>query len=432
MQGKTILIIDDEEQLTDMLKLHLEHKGYRVITAYDGRTGLKMAKEQAPDLLILDINLPKLSGIEVYKSLIAKGEDKPRMPVVILTCRSELEDFFDDIRADCFINKPFEFEDLQNTIERLLTHKALPVIFVIDEVDSDYAKDIRKAFKYIGFHVEIIDTPESFTKAMSAQRPDFILMEYMQRHATAQAFIDQIRSKSDLASAAKGAAAECPIVVYSHSGMDYRDRSLKAGANVYVSRPDDPKELVSILTDLYGTKTAKTDLRDTPVVLLVDLPSAPHTRKIDDLITGAGFFVKVVDSMAMFKMAVADRRPDMVVMEYMQPDMSGEHFIRQAKEVLGTSGKSDMKKASKIPILVYTHTAPGPYYKEDSIKAGADRYIGKPANGKAAVEALKEYLLDQEEEAQKRDRLRQTLSVDKDQDHGFGGLEGWKEFFGLK
>ena len=76
-EKKTVLIVEDEKAMADMIRFNLEAKGYATLTAYDGAAGLQMALEESPDLILLDVMLPKLLGFEVCRQLRERGEAVP-------------------------------------------------------------------------------------------------------------------------------------------------------------------------------------------------------------------------------------------------------------------------------------------------------------------------------------------------------------------
>ncbi len=118
---KTILIVEDEVNLVELLKFRLESKGYNVETAFDGEDGLDKIGKVRPDLIILDIMMPKIDGYEVCRRLKADQKTKD-IPIIILTARTQNKDMdqAQAVGADSFITKPFEPTDLLKEIEKLL------------------------------------------------------------------------------------------------------------------------------------------------------------------------------------------------------------------------------------------------------------------------------------------------------------------------
>jgi twitching motility two-component system response regulator PilG len=116
-----ILVIDDEENLIELLHVNLQARGFEVIIAEDGEKGLDEAFSVHPDLIILDIRLPKMSGWKVCQKLKSDSRTKD-IPVVFLTAVSQKRDFVraDEVGANYYITKPFDPIRLVEKIEKIL------------------------------------------------------------------------------------------------------------------------------------------------------------------------------------------------------------------------------------------------------------------------------------------------------------------------
>ena len=121
MERKRILIADDEEDVVTTLQFTLEKEGYQCLTAYDGKEALDKAKRENPDLIILDIMMPKMNGYEVSRLLKFDARFK-HIPIVMLTARTQAKDkeIGRDTGADVYITKPFEMDDLVSTVHNIL------------------------------------------------------------------------------------------------------------------------------------------------------------------------------------------------------------------------------------------------------------------------------------------------------------------------
>lgn len=109
--NKRILIIEDEEKIARVLQLELNHEGYRTESAYNGKTGLEKAESEEWDLILLDVMLPELNGIEVLRRYRKKNASTP---VILLTARDAVPDKVNglDHGANDYVTKPFEIEEL--------------------------------------------------------------------------------------------------------------------------------------------------------------------------------------------------------------------------------------------------------------------------------------------------------------------------------
>ena len=105
---KNILVIDDLPENVFILQDRLEHEGYEVITAYDGKSGIEKAQSDLPDLILLDVMMPDINGIEVCKTLV-NDELTSDIPIILVTAKTEAEDAKDGLDAGAFdyIKKPF-------------------------------------------------------------------------------------------------------------------------------------------------------------------------------------------------------------------------------------------------------------------------------------------------------------------------------------
>jgi DNA-binding response OmpR family regulator len=122
--GSLILVADDSQHVRDMLKMSLETLGYKVVLAADGESAMERISETRPDLLIVDVMMPKVNGFQICRRV--KSDPITReMPVILLTARVQEEDVFwgRDCGADDYITKPFKTMDLQSSIDRLLMRR---------------------------------------------------------------------------------------------------------------------------------------------------------------------------------------------------------------------------------------------------------------------------------------------------------------------
>ncbi|MEY8389205.1 response regulator [Oscillospiraceae bacterium 38-13] len=115
-EEKTVLIVEDEKNIVDILRFNLERKGYRTLEAYDGEEGLRMARTEKPDLILLDIMLPKMIGFDVCEALRKDGDN---VPILLLTAREEEDDKVRglEIGADDYITKPFSMREVVARVE---------------------------------------------------------------------------------------------------------------------------------------------------------------------------------------------------------------------------------------------------------------------------------------------------------------------------
>jgi DNA-binding response OmpR family regulator len=119
---KKIMIIDDEVDLTQLIGFQFKARGFEVQTAGDGLEALEKIHQFSPDLIILDMNMPRMGGIEFYSKICGK-DGRPLYPVLVLTARANVKELFKDLDIDGFIIKPFDIDKLIGEAELIIKKK---------------------------------------------------------------------------------------------------------------------------------------------------------------------------------------------------------------------------------------------------------------------------------------------------------------------
>ena len=130
---KTILIVDDEEPIVDILRFNLKKEGYNVLEAYDGEAALNIALEKNPDLILLDVMLPKMDGFTVCRKL----RERISTPILMITAREEEVDKVLGLAlgADDYITKPFSIRELMARVQANLRRGSKDFTYI--NVDAD-------------------------------------------------------------------------------------------------------------------------------------------------------------------------------------------------------------------------------------------------------------------------------------------------------
>ena len=138
--AKRVLIVDDEKAIVDILKFNLKKEGYETVCAYDGRAALRMAREENPDLILLDIMLPYMDGFAVCKALRDEGNN---VPIIMITAREEETDkvFGLENGADDYITKPFSMRELMARVKANMRRVVSPAA---QTAESDSVLRIRE------------------------------------------------------------------------------------------------------------------------------------------------------------------------------------------------------------------------------------------------------------------------------------------------
>ena len=117
----TILLVEDDKNQRLLYEQELKHDGYEVVTASDGKEALEKVQEQLPDIVIMDINMPKMDGIEAMGRILSKNKE---VPVIINTAYSNYKDSFMSWAADAYIVKSSDLSELKEKIKEVLANKA--------------------------------------------------------------------------------------------------------------------------------------------------------------------------------------------------------------------------------------------------------------------------------------------------------------------
>jgi CheY-like chemotaxis protein len=201
---KTILVIDDAADVRKLLTFYLEKKGYIVIVAEDGEEGLEKIHQKRPHLIILDINMPKKTGIEVYKELILSKEHLP-CPVIVLTGREELGSMFKDLDVDGFVTKPFEVEKVLseidivmekrygvNVVEKKVVPKKGTQVLIVEENEQAFAA-IAVEFLKEGYLVSFASSAVAAFEKIVAEKPDILIVNLKMQDLTGDCFVVKLR-----------------------------------------------------------------------------------------------------------------------------------------------------------------------------------------------------------------------------------------------
>ena len=123
MDTRTVLVIDDEQPIVEILKFNLTKEGYTVLEAYDGAAGLELALTQNPDLILLDVMLPKMDGFEVCRKI----REKSSTPIIMLTAKEEEVDkvLGLELGADDYMTKPFSVRELTARVKANLRRMSI-------------------------------------------------------------------------------------------------------------------------------------------------------------------------------------------------------------------------------------------------------------------------------------------------------------------
>src|SRR5467141_1688570 len=166
---RTILVVDDEPKIVQLARDYLEHAGFAVVAAHDGKAALAAARGQRPDLVVLDLGLPELDGLDVARTLRAESN----VPIVMLTGRSEESDKLVglELGADDYITKPFSPKELVARIRTVLRRaEGLKQPSDLIRVGADVELDVsRMQARFAGRTVDLTRTEFQLLATLARQ-----------------------------------------------------------------------------------------------------------------------------------------------------------------------------------------------------------------------------------------------------------------------
>ena len=177
MAGKKVLVVDDDVKTVELVKLYLNRDGYKVLVAYDGNEALRLAHENHPDIIVLDLMLPGMDGLSICRNL---RKETNHTPILILTAKGELSDKVEGLNsgADDYLVKPFAFAELLARVKALsrrpkdsLNSKLAAADLTLDALTYEVKRGGKK---------------------VDLSKKEFALLEYLLRHKGKVVAKDQI------------------------------------------------------------------------------------------------------------------------------------------------------------------------------------------------------------------------------------------------
>lgn len=192
MPGK-ILVIDDENEITEGLQSWLEDLNYKVSTANNGVEGFQKASQEQPDLIILDVLMPGMTGYQVVEELDKYRRNLPQIPVIVISARPSMRQFFVERPGYAFIPKPFNQEQMLLKIQSFLrdteyaqmhfrnapqNNKTKWEKVLLVEVEKFIGEKLKEFFEAQNMEAMVISDTEEVLPLMRSFRPDLILCRY--------------------------------------------------------------------------------------------------------------------------------------------------------------------------------------------------------------------------------------------------------------
>ncbi len=229
---RKILIIEDEKYLLEMYQSRFEKSGHQVLTAANGRTGLKLAQRERPNLIILDILMPTMDGFEVVKKIRADSQLK-KIPILILSNLGQPDEIKEGLRLgadDYVIKTDLTPSELLEKAERMLDRRGASIktkkrVLIIED-ELDIAELYRAKLSQAGFEVEMADNGALGLRLANHGDFDIILLDMVMPALDGYQALKQLKDDSR--------TKEVPVLVFSNSIREEEiNQALKLGARNY-------------------------------------------------------------------------------------------------------------------------------------------------------------------------------------------------------
>ena len=242
---KKILIVDDEKDIREIIKISLVQDGYVVVEAHNGRTAVELAKSEKPDLITLDIMLPDIDGFQVAKE-IKENPKTAHIPIIILSVLSEDKKEYRQGIAD-YLSKPFRPEDLVETVNKVIEGsghaKKEKTILVVDD-EPDVIDIITLCLKEKGFIIESASNGVEALEKLNILLPHLIIVDIQMPKMNGFELIKRLKQNPMLSS--------IPVVILTGTYISEEDRKhgLLLGATRYLTKPFKIQNLIQDIEDV--------------------------------------------------------------------------------------------------------------------------------------------------------------------------------------
>ncbi len=342
-----VLVVDDDPKAVELVSRHLESGRCTALRAYGGAEAIDTAIREHPDLIVLDLMMPEVTGFDVVNALKGKEETK-NIPIIILTAKVITEQDRKELNSgvlkiigkDGFHHSSFLAEIRRASggvtakadevgTERQGEKDERPLVLVVEDNPRD-AQLLKCYLEDSGHEVMIAANGHAALEAMSKTRPDIITLDMRMPGMTGLAFLNEKARHSEF--------ANIPVVIV--SGVSETQKGLSLGTHAILQKPLRKRQLLDVIASL----NIKSGHKKRPRILLVD--DDPKAIKVISSCFDAAMFevVPAYNGRACLE-EVAKSTPDLILLDLMMPDMNGFEVIDDLKHD---------EKTRAIPIVVIT------------------------------------------------------------------------------
>ena len=366
MEQKKILIVEDEADTREALGRYLERKGYQVFLAKEGEEAYGMARNVVPDLILTDVIMPQSDGNQLIKKIRESTFGK-KIPIIVLTGRKNMKDYFDSLEINDFLVKPFSTEQISASIERVLASSAeVPVkapgtkrILLAGRNNNDIER-MAEQLREHGYHVDFVVFGDQLISKAVMFLPKVVILENEMHRLDPAQIIHMLRGMPQFKT--------IPVLIFStpvkpgHEPSEELkvkisvDRCIERGATEYIGPYDKTVFLDKISKYTAGGSIVVVD-DDEGIVRLIKVKAEAEGYKVFAAKEGeAGLEL------------VRRIRPNLVLLDIVMPGVNGLDVLDSLKRD---------PELSSIPVIMITVKGS----EDDMRKAlalGADDYVAKP------------------------------------------------------
>ena len=334
--GQAVLVIDDDEKMRSMITEYLREAGYEIITAKNGREGLKLAREIMPFAITLDIMMPELDGWEVLREL--KSEEKTNHIPVIIISVSEDRSTGMAMGSAAYITKPFDRNLLLSEIRKLESVRQVRRILAVDD-DPIVRMQLEELLGEKGYEVETAsDGNEAIERALT-HPPDVMILDLMMPETDGFAVLDRIRQEPE--------THDLPVIILTAKDLTRTEliHLRETVHHIIAKKVMDRNELRRKLQNaLENISISDPEKKDSPLFLVVE-DNDVSSLQIRSVLEERGYRVFTVCN-GTEAVEFLDRQiPDAMILDLMMPEMDGFQLLSQIRSVPETSA---------LPVLVLT------------------------------------------------------------------------------
>jgi DNA-binding NtrC family response regulator len=263
-----VLLVDDEQEFVESLSERLQLRDVDAEVAHDGEQALEAVESSEPDVMVLDLRMPGIDGIEVLRRV---KKSHPGIQVVILTGHGTEKDENEALRlgATAYLKKPVDIEQLVGTLH----HEKLKVLLVDDE--KEFVESLSERLALRNLATDVAHDGEQALDAVESDKPDVMVLDLRMPGIDGIEVLRQVRKKHpDIA----------VVVLTGHGTEKDKKQALKLGASAYLHKPVDADQLVGVLTRAWRKLKKSKDVVDT-MLMAAAFAQAGETDVAHDTMT---------------------------------------------------------------------------------------------------------------------------------------------------